>query len=205
MSAEPRGRRITDPEVLKALTHPLRQRLYRLLAQIGPTTVGALGERVGADPGRVSYHLRELGKRGFIEEAPELARDRRETWWRVVPGSTSWSREDFETVEGRAVVDTLFAQMAADQFARLRHFVETAEEREPPWQRASMSNQSHLHLTVDELSEMNTELRGVFERWGQISHAARDAGETEGREPVFAFLHVFPERPDGPEPPPTER
>jgi len=35
-------RRVHDPEVLKAFAQPFRQRLYRLLAQVGPAEV--LGE-----------------------------------------------------------------------------------------------------------------------------------------------------------------
>ncbi len=75
MTAEPG--RITDPGILKALSHPLRRQIYRLLIQLGPQTVTLLTEHTGADPGQLSFHLRELAKRGFITEAPELARDRR--------------------------------------------------------------------------------------------------------------------------------
>jgi hypothetical protein len=37
-------RRLDDPEVLKGLAQPFRQRLYRTLAQIGPATVGMLAK-----------------------------------------------------------------------------------------------------------------------------------------------------------------
>jgi DNA-binding transcriptional ArsR family regulator len=87
---------LTDPGVLKGLAQPLRQQLYRLLVHLGPATVTALAEHADGDPGQISYHLRELGKRGFIEEAPELARDRRERWWRVIPESLSWPWVQFK-------------------------------------------------------------------------------------------------------------
>ncbi|MDP8929783.1 MAG: helix-turn-helix domain-containing protein [Actinomycetota bacterium] len=195
MSNHASRRTIEDPAVLKAMAHPLRQRLYRSLAQFGPATVGQLATRVGGDPGQISYHLRELAKGGFIEQAPELARDGRESWWRDVPGSTTWSKEDFSTPEGEALFDALTAQLISSQFDRLRRFVQTAGEWPQAWQRASVSNQSFLFLTAEELSDMVEELRRVFERWAQVSWEARAAEDTEAREAVFVFLHAFPERP----------
>lgn len=55
--------------------------------------VRSSSERLGADPGQVSYHLRELARRGFVEDVPEMARDRRsEDWRRAVMSSESFLR-----------------------------------------------------------------------------------------------------------------
>jgi DNA-binding transcriptional ArsR family regulator len=140
-------RRIDDPEVLKGLAHPLRQRLWRLLHQLGPCTVGTLANRVGADPGQVSYHLRELAKRGWIHPVPELARDRRESWWRVAPESTSWTIEDFPTPEGQALVRQLHAAMVVEDVQRLGRFVQTFQLWSGEWIGASVSARSFLFLT----------------------------------------------------------
>jgi DNA-binding transcriptional ArsR family regulator len=192
-------RRITDPEVLKGLTHPLRRKLYDQLTHFGPATVSTLAERFAADPGQISYHLRELGRRGFIEEVPELARDRRERWWRAAPESMSWSTTEFADPAGRAVADTVLQQMIADQFERLAAYHEARGSWPAEWTTAATASNSYLRLTPDELRELSAELDTVLRRWREVGRAADevrpDERPADGRENVFVFLHAFPEQP----------
>ncbi|MFB9904075.1 ArsR family transcriptional regulator [Allokutzneria oryzae] len=184
-------RRITDPDVLKGMAQPLRRTLYRLLCQLGPATAGVLAKRVDADPGLVSYHLRELGRTGYIEEAPELARDRRQRWWRAVPGSTSWLHLDFSSPEDRAVADTVKSQMVAEQFERLRDYERGRDSWPDEWVDVATSAEGNLRLTPEETRAMNAELQEVMVRWSRVGKGGGD----DGREHVFLFLHAFPERP----------
>jgi DNA-binding transcriptional ArsR family regulator len=187
--------RIDDPEVLKGLAQPVRQRIYRTLAQIGPATVGRLAKELGgADPGLVSYHLRELARRGFVEDVPELARDRRERWWRLVPGAMSWNPRDFPGPEGRAIASAVKAQMVADEFDRLRRFEQGREGWDEAWQDAAVSSDSFLYLTAAELAQLAGELQEVLGRWAEHGRARRSRDGEPGRESVFLFLHAFPER-----------
>ena len=200
MASVTEPRRITDPEVLKGLSHPLRQRLFRLLTQLGPSTTTMLAAHLdGADPGQVSYHLRELGKRGFIEEAPELARDRRERWWRVPQGSVSWSSAGFKTPEGKAVAEAAFAQTVQDQIERLQAYVDRKDEWSEEWQEAATTSNSHVRLTPEELHELSAELNAVIRKWserGRRDPSLRPEEQpVDDRERVFLFLHAFPERP----------
>jgi DNA-binding transcriptional ArsR family regulator len=191
-------RRLTDPDVLKALTHPLRRRIYRLLSEQGPATVTSLAERVDADPGQISYHLRELAKRGFIEEAPELARDRREHWWRAAAESYTWSTTDFADPAGRAVADAALRLQVNEQFERLRayHAASPAWRRE--WLDAATAGSSSMRLTPDELRALCAELSEVLERWsrvGRVDPKVRPEDRpADGREQVFVFYHAFPEQ-----------
>jgi DNA-binding transcriptional ArsR family regulator len=201
MAASP-NRRITDPEILKGLTHPLRREVFRLLAQFGPATVSTLAERTDADPGQMSYHVRELAKRGFIEPAPELARDRRESWWRLVPGSVSWSASDIADPGGRAVAETLHGMVVGDQFARLQAFEAARDSWGPEWEAAAETSNSYLRLTPQELRELagqiNQLIRTFREGAGRSTDRPTEAGAAQppdGRESVFVFLHAFPERP----------
>jgi predicted ArsR family transcriptional regulator len=195
VTTQPRVRRIDDPEVLKGLAQPIRQQLWRLLGQLGPCTVKTLSERTGCDPGQVSYHLRELAKRGWIEHAPELARDRRESWWRTIPGSSQWSIEDFPTPEGRAIAVHLHGLLVMDQFRRLRHFLQKYEQWGEDWWRASVSSQTLPFLTSEEAATMVAELDEVLTRWTEIGRRARERDDTDGRTPYFLFMHGFPEDP----------
>jgi DNA-binding transcriptional ArsR family regulator len=96
--------KISDPQVLKAVAHPLRVRLLGLLRTDGPATASELGRKVGESSGSTSYHLRELFKYGFIEEDPER-RDGRERRWRSRHRYTSWDAVEMSaTAEGREAV-----------------------------------------------------------------------------------------------------
>ena len=191
-------RRLTDPDVLKALTHPLRRRIYRLLREQGPAMVTSLAERADADPGQISYHLRELAKRGFIEEAPELARDRREHWWRAATESYAWSTTDFEDPAGRAVAETAARLQIEEQFERLRayHTVRPAWSR--AWVDAATAGTSGMRLTAEELSALSNELSELLGRWaavGRVDPKLRpEERPDDGREHVFLFYHAFPEQ-----------
>src|SRR6187431_2076345 len=94
---------VRDPKAMRALANPLRLKLLGLLRQDGPHSVGELSELAGAAPGSVSYHLGTLARFGFVEEAPELARDGRERWWRAAHTLTHFDPGELnETPEGRA-------------------------------------------------------------------------------------------------------
>ena len=76
---------------MRALANPLRLKLLGLLRRDGPHSVGELSELADAAPGSVSYHLSTLEKFGFVEQAPELARDGRERWWRAAHAMTHYT------------------------------------------------------------------------------------------------------------------
>ena len=83
-----------------AFHHPIRRWLTELLGVEGPANVGQLAARTGLAVGSVSHHLKVLHRQDLIEPAPDLARDTRESWWRLKPRPMSWSVEDFD--EGHA-------------------------------------------------------------------------------------------------------
>ncbi len=94
----------TDLDVLTALHHPVRRRILELLTLEGPATVGTIAAGLGQQVGSVSHHLKTLERVGFAEPAPDLARDRRESWWRSVPRRVSWSVTDFAGSPGDLLV-----------------------------------------------------------------------------------------------------
>src|SRR6516162_8483616 len=62
-------KRITDPEALRALAHPLRLSLLTLLRTEGPLTATKAGELLGESSASTSFHLRQLAKYGLVAEA----------------------------------------------------------------------------------------------------------------------------------------
>ena len=73
---------VTDTAVLRALSHPLRQRILGELEVVEHARAADLAETLSEPANAISFHLRVLAKAGIIEEAPELARDRRDRVWK---------------------------------------------------------------------------------------------------------------------------
>src|SRR5689334_8939708 len=65
----PELRNITDARTLRALTHPVRIALLEALSLGGAMTATEVGEQIGESPTTCSFHLRQLAKYGFVEEA----------------------------------------------------------------------------------------------------------------------------------------
>src|SRR5258708_13301407 len=107
-------RTVTDTRVLAAMTHPLRRRLLSILKLDGPSTASALAQRTEQGVGNISHHLHVLAAAGLIEEVPELARDRREHWWRRTAPALQWNFSDFTGDEAAAAVARAAASLNLD-------------------------------------------------------------------------------------------
>ncbi|MFE2286458.1 winged helix-turn-helix domain-containing protein [Streptomyces sp. NPDC059443] len=186
---------VTDPRVLRVITHPIRLRLYEALIADGPATGARLSKTVPIAPGSLSYHLRQLAEYGYVEEAENQGSDSRERWWRAVPGGVRFSLADFsDSPGGREAVAAAVRVQTGRQLSRLQQWQNGGVERfGPEWAKASVSTDSLLSLTSDELRELSAEIDSVLEKWGKKSRAVREASaEDIGREHVFLFLHAFP-------------
>src|SRR5688572_17825672 len=94
MPEPPPIRDITDPRVLRAMAHPVRVKLLNSLVLHGAATATELADRVGDTPANCSWHLRQLAKFGFIEEADDLPYKGRNRPWRWVPTVNRWADSD---------------------------------------------------------------------------------------------------------------
>ncbi|MET7952222.1 metalloregulator ArsR/SmtB family transcription factor [Micromonospora sp. NPDC005324] len=182
---------MTDSRALAALSHPLRRRVMDVLKVHGPATVGVLAQRTGAPVGNISHHLKVLAAADLVSEAPELAKDRREHWWRLVSPNLRWTTGDFDDDPVRQAVANAAVSLNLDrQVSLVRAFYAVREER-PAWNGAAFSADKWLHLTPAELGEVEKEILAVFDRW-----AHRDLPE-DGlpREPAFLFVYGVPAQP----------
>jgi DNA-binding transcriptional ArsR family regulator len=73
---------ISDPKAIRALAHPLRLDLLKLLGAAGPATAAHCGRILGASQASCSFHLRQLARYGLVEDAGPGG-DRRERRWQV--------------------------------------------------------------------------------------------------------------------------
>ena len=141
----------TDAAAVRALAHPLRLQLLDLLRFEGPSTATLLGRQVGESSGSTSYHLRQLARYGFIEEAP--GRGGRERWWRF--------RNRRVTLDsGGAGGRELLAELLSRETWALDHFL--AQRRLlPEWDAGSFFTTLALRLTPAELVELSGEPGGA--------------------------------------------
>lgn len=184
-------RTLTDAASLAALAHPFRGRIMDALKVDGPSTASMLAARTGQAVGNASHHLKVLARAGLIEEAPELARDGRERWWRLVSAGRRWSRrelsrdpaaitaaEEAEALQLRRQIDRISAWLANAGTA-------------PEWDDAAFASQHWLRLTPDELTTVADELLAVLARWA--NRTLPDDGED--REAVMVLTRGFPTQP----------
>jgi DNA-binding transcriptional ArsR family regulator len=182
---------VTDAKALSAMANPFRSRMLDALSVDGPSTASALAKRTGQAVGSVSHHLKVLAEAGLVVEAPELARDRRERWWRLVATATRWSRAEFATDAG-AVTAALAAESLTlqRQFERAQDWLANAESA-GDWDDAAFATQTWLDLTPGELRELSAELVALIRRWRH----RLDPDDGLERETVFVFARGFPAQP----------
>lgn len=77
---------LTDARAMRALAHPVRQRLLDLLESSTPMTATEAAKQVGISPSAMSYHLRALEKWGIVERV-DSTDDGRERPWRLAARS----------------------------------------------------------------------------------------------------------------------
>lgn len=73
--------------MLAALAHPLRRRMLRMLSHRQFARGADFVDELGVPSNSISFHIRTLARAGFLAEAPELARDKRDRVWVLVPGT----------------------------------------------------------------------------------------------------------------------
>lgn len=185
-------RTITDSRVLAAMSHPLRRRLLDALTVDGPSTATMLAERTAQAIGNVSHHMKVLANASLVEEAPELARDRRERWWRVADTSRRWSSASFRGDPASvAVADAAKSLNLEHQVAKVRAWHSQSETADDDWVGAAFSTDMWMQLTAAELNELSEQLIGLLRDW-RARGAADDGAE---RRPVFVFTHGVPASP----------
>lgn len=188
---QPGVRTLTDAKALAALANDSRSRIMDALKVDGPSTASGVAQRVGLAVGSASHHLKVLHEAHLVTEAPELAKDRRERWWRLANQGTRWSSADLveDPIAQDAGRHAAALQLSRQVDKARRWMVES--ETVPEWEEAAFATQNWLRVTPDELSEVAEEIISVLQRWG--TREVPDDGA--GREPVLVFARGFPSQP----------
>lgn len=145
-----KGQRITDPQSMRALAHPLRLQLMDLLGLEPELTATECAERTGESVASCSFHLRMLAKYGYVEAGEPRGREKP---WRLVSRSRTVGPdvEDPESVREASAFARAVVEREAD---RLTRTIGRAAELGPDWLQSMVINTSGFWMTRDELEEV---------------------------------------------------
>jgi predicted ArsR family transcriptional regulator len=185
---------VTDAASIRALAHPVRLGLLEVLAVAGPLTATAASELIGETPTTCSFHLRQLARYGYVEEAGG-GKGRQRPWRltnmqaRISPGES-----DKEASLAADALRDLARQRAIN---RLSEWDREKTHWPHRWQELALELYSVVYVSADELDALTEELHKVLDRYYQRS--ADPATRPAGTVPVeaLAFLHPVGDPPDG--------
>ncbi len=152
-------RELTDARTLRALTHPVRIALIEALLLEGAMTATQVGERIDESPTTCSFHLRQLAKYGFVEEAGG-GKGRSRPWRLTSVGMQSATAHDDPETEVAAAA--LVRMLRERQFGRYRTWLETNRTFPREWRDAAGSSESIIYLTAGELEELSQEVLALL-------------------------------------------
>jgi DNA-binding transcriptional ArsR family regulator len=154
VDAVPELRQVSDAQTMRALAHPVRVALMEVLGLQGPMTATAAGERIGESPTTCSFHLRQLAKYGFVEEAGG-GKGRARPWRLSTFGMRLSAGEDSESELALAAVTHLFRERA---LTRYRTWLEARSAYPRKWRQAADESELIFYLTAEELEDLSEEL-----------------------------------------------
>jgi DNA-binding transcriptional ArsR family regulator len=185
MSFDP-PREVSDPMAMRALAHPVRLALIEALADAGTLTATEAGERVGESPANASFHLRQLAKYGFVEEAGAQGRRRP---WRLKQLGMRFT--DVHEDEGTAAAARhLDRTMRERNLARAERAMNERHALPREWREVTGANQMRLYLTPQELKALDDEIvKLLLERHADRRTAGADHPEGAERVEILTFAY----------------
>jgi predicted ArsR family transcriptional regulator len=176
-----------DPRVLRAIAHPVRNRILTEFDAHGPLRAADVAQLLGIPANQASFHLRQLAKFGLVEEDPSAGRDKRDRVWRLTEaGGFDVSLGEIEKTPGGKAASAVFRRTMA---ARAHQVVEEAygDDRTPGIHRAV--TEQAVRLTKAEARRLTEELVDVVDAWR--ARTQQDDGD-DGRRTYHVFQIVQP-------------
>lgn len=180
-----------DASALKALAHPMRVQILRILQLRKKASVTSLANELGETTGATSYHLRQLARHGFVEEfeaeqSAEKRAGRKQRWWRMAVDQIHVTGFDFMArADTRDAAAFLLREYQADRSRRLGNWFATATQWPKEWQDASSDMDGLLELSPKQARALADELAAVVGRYRELKPG-------RGARPVDVQYAVFP-------------
>ncbi|WP_432589267.1 winged helix-turn-helix domain-containing protein [Streptomyces sp. HD1123-B1] len=162
--------------------HEVRTALLELLAEVGTVTATEAAARLGHSSGLCSFHLRQLARHGYIEEAPHHGGRARPWRLRRNPAAA--------------------AAAAAESFGDLARGLEdeswqrwlTQRDQAPAAWRHDEAFSAVAYLTPEEMSRVADGIRRMLAPYRDREE--RPLSRPEGARPVALITRLFPLLPD---------
>ncbi|WP_328328902.1 helix-turn-helix domain-containing protein [Kribbella sp. NBC_00382] len=171
---------------LRALSHPMRNRMLGLLRMYGPATATTLAGRLGVNTGATSYHLRQLAEAGLVleDDSRGNARDR---WWKAAHLGTSFDTGALLESEPELTMGFLHGvgQVYAENLFRA---IDELQTQSPEWLDASLISDYLFQLRPADLKAMVAEIQAVLEKYSSDLTQPLP----EGAEQVTVQIQAFP-------------
>jgi len=180
-----------DPTSLKALAHPMRLALLERLEVRGRATATVLADDLAESSGATSYHLRQLARHRFIEEA--AGGNGRERWWR--PATGGWGFNDHEMIRRpglRAAADMVVRGTLDAAHRRMMDALQTWPDQPAEWRDAMVQTVSRFQLTAEEAVALKDELTEVLGRYRRTESTEAGDPPPEDSSRVEVHVSVFP-------------
>jgi len=171
---------------MRAMAHPVRLALMEALTHAGPLTATEAAERVGESPSNCSFHLRQLAKYGFVEEAEGGSGRRRP--WRVVTTGMRFTdvQDDTETALAAGTLERVLVERL---LTRARAGLEQRKLLPREWREVTGSMDMTLYVTPDELRELDEQILELLWRYRDriADPSKRPAGSRTIQYAGFAY------------------
>jgi len=189
MSEEPKAyeRVVSDPLVLRALAHPIRQQLLGLVGREGTITGAEAARQLDISQALASHHLRQLAKYGFVE--PAEAGDHRARPWQVTSTSTYLRPEVAEGREASDVLQRMAVERAVQEFI---NWQQRRAELGNDWVEPTDIANGLLYLTAAELAELRAGLDALIEPLVARRRVGQHADRPPDAEPVSILFLAIP-------------
>ncbi|MCK0111601.1 winged helix-turn-helix domain-containing protein [Ornithinimicrobium sp. F0845] len=184
--------RISDPERIRALAHPVRLELLDFLGTVEDATATQCAEHTGESVASCSFHLRMLAKYGYIERAESRGREKP---WRVVAGGYDL-RPGADQPGSVTAVAEVAALHVLRETERVRAYLADLSSETLDWMNASTVTSGSFWATAEETAQYSEDLRRLNERFAGRSDdpALRPEGARQVR--MFAAVNPDPTAPD---------
>ncbi|THA69973.1 winged helix-turn-helix transcriptional regulator [Streptomyces sp. A0958] len=158
--------------------HEVRTALLDLLAEVGTVTATEAATRLGYSSGLCSFHLRQLARHGYIEEAPHGGGRARP--WRIrqhAPAADSPTEERFGDL-ARGLEDESWQRWL------------TQREQAPSEWRHDEAFSAVAYLTPEEMSRVANVIRRALASYQDREQ--RPLARPDGARPVALVTRLFP-------------
>jgi DNA-binding transcriptional ArsR family regulator len=181
--------KITDARAMRALAHPMRIALLEALAHAGTLTATQASELLGESPANCAFHLRTLGKYGYVVEAGG-GKGRERPWRRThnVLQITS-DQEDPLVAVAADELGQFWLDIILD---RARSSLSRSGSWPAPWKHnLLLGNSEHLlYVTPREATELGAEIYRLLQRFDdRVDHPER---RPDGAMPIETLVLSYP-------------